>query len=108
VWAERNRFDFLAAYKSDKKVGKLKGGQKKKKRRRRGEALLLSRGRARKHKINLGKKYIEINSLDYWRKNFIQREIATWGIEQFIYIYICSNWFCSPSTFPKEKTFSSR
>jgi hypothetical protein len=36
----------------------------------------------------LGKKYIEINSLDYWRKNFIQREIATWGIEHFIYIYI--------------------
>jgi len=24
VWAERNRFDFLAAYKSEKKVGKLK------------------------------------------------------------------------------------
>jgi hypothetical protein len=30
VWAERNRFDFLAAYKSEKKVGKLKGGEKKK------------------------------------------------------------------------------
>jgi hypothetical protein len=36
VWAERNRFDFLAAYKSEKKVGKLKGGEKKKKKKKKG------------------------------------------------------------------------